>query len=126
MKSRFLLIQLLLLASFCSLSCERQLTLTEADKALFVRATDLKRYGYEFENIEKHESFRKRGFFDGAIEIEYDFSVPDDIEQIYLDVQITIEATPSDARTEQEAKKTAMLEKPKDWKELVEPKLKLL
>ena len=71
----------------------------ESDKAFIVRATDLVDFGYGFKPINKHESFDMTQYFDGSIDIDYEFETPDkeQKEPLYLNVTLTSEAQVSDA-----------------------------
>ncbi len=87
------------------------MTVAAADKALLVQATDLVPYGYGFQNIAKHETFKKSRDFDGTVEIEYEFETPDSEEDhaLYLDVVVTVSRARSDARVSQGAEKLGLL-----------------
>ncbi|HSE34014.1 MAG TPA: hypothetical protein VLA93_20745 [Pyrinomonadaceae bacterium] len=87
------------------------MTVGSADKALLVQATDLVPYGYGFQNIAKHETFKKSRDIDGTVEIEYEFETPDnEVEHsLYLDVVVTISRAKSDARVSSGAEKIGIL-----------------
>lgn len=59
----------------CAYGCERQLPVRDSDKALFLRATDLVPYGFEFRDIEKFEKFTRAKVIDGY-DVEYEFQTP--------------------------------------------------
>ena len=68
------------------------MTVGPTDKALLVQASDLVPYGYGFQNIAKHETFKKSRDFDGTVEVEYEFETPDSElkHNLYLDVVVTV------------------------------------
>ena len=111
MNSRWKISTLLILFSFLFVSCQRSITVGPADKALLVQASDLVPYGYGFQNIAKHETFKKSRDFDGTVEIEYEFETPDsEVEHsLYLDVVVTVSRATSDARISRGAEKLGLL-----------------
>lgn len=111
MNSRRKIPTLLILVSLLCYSCQRSLTVGPADKVLLLQATELVPYGYGFQSIAKHETFKKSRDFDGTIEIEYEFETPDgEVENsLYLDVVVTVSRAKSDARVSQGAEKLGLL-----------------
>lgn len=85
--------------SFACKSVEVQ----QSDKQLFVRAQDLSEYGIDLQNPEKYEKFTKTRYFDGSIEIEYEFEPPESEETIYIAETVTFEPKESDAKFDRAA-----------------------
>lgn len=87
------------------------MTVGPADKALLVQASDLVPYGYGFQNIPKHETFKKSRDIDGTVEIEYEFETPDSETEnsLYLDVVVTVSRKRSDARVSRGAENLGLL-----------------
>jgi hypothetical protein len=110
MSSRLILLVALLLVSFSAQSCERQLTVQESDKTLFLRAGDLSKYGYAFQSIEKYESFKKAKAIDGTYDLEYEFKTPESEQNdpLFLYVLVSIGKKRSDAQLSQGGEKIAL------------------
>jgi hypothetical protein len=101
---------LLLIASLWHLSCQRPLTVTDADKALLVHIRELEPYGYVFENPSKYEKYLKSRDFDGTLELEYEFDAPESEDNsIYLNAVVTISRSRSNATVSQGAEKIGLL-----------------
>jgi hypothetical protein len=100
----------LLLAVFGLLACWQKPSVSESEKALFLRARDLVEYGYEFKPIDKYESFAKTKYFDGSCELEYEFQTPESEQDhpLYLSVTVTIERKKSDALLSRGAEKIGL------------------
>lgn len=111
MNSRWKIPTLLIFVPLFLVSCQRSLTVAPADKALLLQATELVPYGYGFQNIGKHETFKKSRDIDGTIEVEYEFETPDSEEEhpLYLDVVVTVSRKKSDARVSHGAEKLGLL-----------------
>jgi hypothetical protein len=80
-----------------ALACQSVEVLPE-DKNMFVRGQDLSDYGVNVQSPEKYEKFSKTKYFDGSLEIEYEFEPPDSEEVMYMAQTITYEPKPSDAK----------------------------
>jgi hypothetical protein len=90
--------------------CQRGLPVDEADKAILLRADDLKEFGYGLEDTKRFETFEKTRYFDGSFDITYEFETPDSEEEnpLYLNVTATFEMNPADALVSYGAMKTSM------------------
>ena len=111
MHSRAFSTSLLILSSLFFVQCQRPLVVGDADKALLLQATALVPYGYGFQRIPQHETFKKTRDFDGTIEVEYEFETPDSEKDhpLYMTVVVTVSRRKSDARVEQGAEKIGIL-----------------
>jgi hypothetical protein len=87
------------------------MTVGPADKALLLQASELVPYGYGFQRIAQHETFKKSRDIDGTIEVEYEFETPDNENEhaLYLDVVVTVSRKRSDARVSQGAENIGLL-----------------
>ncbi len=100
----------LLPAVFSLLACWQKQSVSESEKVLFLRAHDLVEYGYEFQPIDKYESFTKTKYFDGSYELKYEFQTPESEQDhpLYLSVTVTIEREKSDTLFSQGAEKIGL------------------
>ena len=91
--------------------CQRQPpVVTEADKAMIVRAGDLKEHGWEFGDPAPLEKFTKTRWWDGTYDVVYEFETPDsEVEYpLYLNVTVTVEHMASDALLTQGAERVGL------------------
>jgi hypothetical protein len=97
-------------ALFALAGCQRGLPVDEADKAVLLRADDLKEFGYGLENTKRFETFEKTRFFDGSFDITYVFETPDSEEEnpLYMTITANFERNPADALVSYGAMKTSM------------------
>jgi hypothetical protein len=110
--NRRLVLAFLVSVSLCIQGCEWKLTVHESDKTLVLRAQDLIEYGYEFQGIERYESFNKTRAFDGSYDLEYEFDTPDEERnhRLFLRVLVKVGKKRSDAQISQAGEKTAVLD----------------
>lgn len=111
MNSRWKIQTLLILLSLLFVQCQRSMPVGPADKTLLLQATDLVPYGYGFQHIAKHETFKKTRDFDGTVEVEYEFETPDSEHEhaLYLNVVITVSRKTNDARVSQGAENIGIM-----------------
>lgn len=104
-------VRVLAAALFCLLlaGCSAEEQVTEADKALVLRAADLTAFGFRYDNVEKIESFSKKREFDGSYEIQYRFQSPQGARPLFLHVSVKVAAKESDAALNQGAEKLGLL-----------------
>ena len=69
-----------------------------AEKDMFVRGGDYAELGIDVREPERYEKFSKTVYFDGSVDIEYEFEPPESEAVIYLTQTITYEPKKSDAR----------------------------
>jgi hypothetical protein len=92
-----------------ALGCERKLTVQESDKAPLLRVGDLVPYGFNFENIERYETFTKTKSIEGSYDIDYEFDVPDtEDKRLFLHVTVSVARKKSDARINEGAESIAL------------------
>lgn len=102
------LVALALLASAC-----REEKMSEAEKALILRAHELTPYGFNFGDAARYETFKKTRYFDNSYQLEYEFETPDDaagagVDTLFLSVTVTFEKNVADARMSQGAEKIGL------------------
>lgn len=89
-------------AVFCcsiTLAC-RNVEVSESDKNLFVRFSDLTKYGFHYEKGENLETFEKIAYIDFSTEIAYTFETPENEESpLYLSETLSLEPRKSGAMT---------------------------
>jgi hypothetical protein len=98
--------------AFCLLfvvACSTEEPVTEADKTVVLRAAELSRFGYRFENIEALETFTKKRHLDGTSEIEYHFQSPPGAKVLFLHVSVKLAKNESDAAFTQGAEKVGLM-----------------
>jgi hypothetical protein len=101
-----------LAVAFCLLfvvACSTEEPVTDADKAVVLRAAELSRFGYRFENIEALETFTKKRHLDGTSEIEYRFQSPPGAKVLFLHVSVKLAKNESDAAFTQGAEKVGLM-----------------
>lgn len=69
-----------------------------AERDMFVRGGDFAEFGIEVHEPERYEKFSKTEYFDGSLDIEYEFEPPESEALMYLTETITYEPKKSDAR----------------------------
>ena len=79
------------------LACKSS-TVEPGEKEMFVRGSDLLDLGGEVIEPEKYEKFSKTVYFDGSVDIDYEFEPPEGEAVLYLTETITYEPKRSDAR----------------------------
>jgi hypothetical protein len=90
--------------------CGSEEPLSEADKRLFLRAADLARYGFEYENAHSHETFSKTRQLDGAYQLTYEFQTPEgERRPLYIYASVSVARNLSDARLSEGAEKVGLL-----------------
>ena len=111
MTKQVLLLTFLVSVLLGSQGCERKLPFQEADKALLLRAQELRDYGYEFNSTEKFESFTRTKAIDGSYEIEYEFQTPEGEREnpLFLYVLVVVGKQKVDAQISQGAEKLVLL-----------------
>ncbi|MEO1049663.1 MAG: hypothetical protein AAFX87_03535 [Bacteroidota bacterium] len=88
-----LFFSLLVLATSCT-----EEPMTESEKSILVTAKDFEDYGFRFANADSIGIFTKTTFFDGSIELDYEFEYLDDDENaMYLSHTISLEKNAADA-----------------------------
>jgi hypothetical protein len=91
---RVMFLTLALFAAGCS-----EQSVEQSDLPLLLRAGELKGYGVNIHEHERYESFRKTRYFDGSMDVDYEFQTPEDApEPLYLSVTVTFERTVRDAK----------------------------
>lgn len=101
----------LLLATLALAGCQRESpVLTAHDKAMIVRAADLKDFGWEYGDPAPHEKFTKDVAWDGSYRIDYEFETPEsEVEHpLYLAVFVTVERMASNAILAQQAERIGL------------------
>src|SRR4029077_5522721 len=93
----------------CVVACSTEEPVTEADKTVVLRAAELARFGYRFENIEALETFTKKRHLDGTSEIEYHFQSPPGAKVLFLHVSVKLPKNESDAAFTQGAEKVGLM-----------------
>jgi len=86
-----------LLLLLVALGC-KQADVQPAEKDMFVRGGDFSELGIEVREPERYEKFSKTAYFDGSVDIEYEFEPPESEAVIYLTQTITYEPKKADAR----------------------------
>jgi hypothetical protein len=91
-------------------ACGAEEPVTDADKAMFLRANDLARFGYHFDNVEQLETFSKKRQLDGAYEVTYRFKTVDGAPKVlFLHVSVKVGTSEADASLNQGAEKLGLL-----------------
>lgn len=99
---------LFLIIGILGLGACRPAEVLPGDRDLFVRADDLSEYGIEVRNTERHENFEKTRYFDGSVEIDYEFEPPESTDTIYMSETIRFEPKQADARIGRAAEDTGI------------------
>lgn len=91
--------------------CGSEQPVSTEDKAIFLRATDLAKFGFRHENAEAYETFSKTRHFDGTYELSYQFGTPDSEQQhpLYIYISVSVERRASDAMISQKAEKLGLV-----------------
>lgn len=76
----------------CVAACSVENSVSETEKALFLRAADLAPFGFQYQNAEAHERFSKLRLFDGSRELTYEFRTPKDTKERPLFIHISVSA----------------------------------
>jgi hypothetical protein len=78
--------------------CFSEEPLSEADKSLFLRAGELARYGFKYQNADGHEKFSKIRQLGGAYQLTYEFQAPaGERPPLYIYANVFVAANASDA-----------------------------
>ena len=79
-------------------ACGSEMPVGDAEKALFVRAGDLVDYGLESSNA-RYERFTKTRLFDGSVQVEYEYEVPEKApgNRLFVYSCVTVERKKADA-----------------------------
>lgn len=106
---RALLLLFSLTLALCAAGCTR-VKMSEAEKELILRAQDLAPYGFNVDGASQYESFSKSVYFDRSYELEYEYQTPDGsgLDPLYLNVSVSFEKSPADARVTQGATKMGL------------------
>jgi len=91
-------------------ACSKEQPLSAEDKAIFLRAGDLERFGFRYENVEAHETFTKLKNFDGTHEVTYQFETPGSESEnpLFMFITVSVERRASDALISQKAGKLGL------------------
>ncbi|HBV65318.1 MAG TPA: hypothetical protein DEF45_20105 [Rhodopirellula sp.] len=92
---------LLSICGFASLvlfwaASSKTIPLTESDTQVVVTAADLEPYFQDYASTTQHETFEKIRYLDQSVELNYEYSSPDDNDP-YISVSISYELTKGDA-----------------------------
>jgi hypothetical protein len=91
-------------------ACDTSEPVTDADKALFVRVSDLAAFGVRYPDAESRESFSKMKQVDGAYELVYKFETASgELRPLFMHVSATVGRKASDAVLAESAEKVGML-----------------
>jgi hypothetical protein len=94
----------------CALAaCGAQEPVTDADKALFLRVGDLAEFGVRYPNAEAAESFSKAKQTDGSYEITYKFEASGDGRPLFIESNVNVGRSSSDAKLAENAGKLGLL-----------------
>ena len=94
----------------CALAaCGAQEPVTDADKALFLRVGDLAQFGVRYPNAEAAESFSKAKQVDGSYEITYKFEASGDGRPLFIESNVNVGRSSSDAKLAENAGKLGLL-----------------
>lgn len=107
-KQRRALLLALALAAACLQPACRKEPVTDRDREILLRVTDLADYGFRFQDAARHEKLEKLRYFDGSYELTYEFELPDAAtraDALYMQVTATFEKDQSDAAISQGAEK---------------------
>ncbi|HEY2335920.1 MAG TPA: hypothetical protein VGI18_00960 [Burkholderiales bacterium] len=94
---------------FFVVACSTEEPVTEADKTVVLRAAELARFGYRFDNIEALETFTRKRHLDGTSEIAYRFQSPPGSKVLFLHVSVKVAKSESDAAFTQGAEKVGLM-----------------
>ena len=87
---------MLIALAVCAAAGCRQMAVSEAERALVLRAEDFAPFGVEVADAAAHEKFEKTVYFDGAADIDYEYDPPGG--EMYLSVTVTFEKDEGQAR----------------------------
>jgi hypothetical protein len=74
--------------------CGSEEPLSEADKSIFLRAGDLARYGFQYQNAGSYERFSKTRQIDGTYQLTYLFQTPEgERRPLYIYASVSWRAT---------------------------------
>jgi hypothetical protein len=105
------LILLILAAfSFAFFTACRELPVSEQDKTIFLRPSDLEEEGFKVAGFEAKEEISKSKSFDGAVDLEYNYEATDDPANVLVIQQfLTVEPKRSDALVSESIVRNAIL-----------------
>jgi len=94
----------------CLAGCGTEEPLSEADKSLFLRPTDLVRYGFQYDDPASYEKFSKSRQIDGAYQLKYEFQ-PGKTERrrVFIYASVSVAKNESDAALNESAEAVGML-----------------
>jgi hypothetical protein len=81
---------------FFWLATSENLPVTNQDKNVIVRATDLIQYFDDFSPLEAHETFEKLKYLDGSVDLDYEYDSPNE-DDPYITATVTHDNSKSDA-----------------------------
>lgn len=94
----------------CLAACGVEQKVSEPDKAIFLRAEDLGRFGFRYENAAAYEIFSKTRHFDGTYDLKYTFTTPKgDPHPLYIFISVSVGNQESDAVVSERAEKIGLL-----------------
>jgi len=100
---------LLLVLLFLAAGCTKQ-SIDEKDLPLLLTAGELVEYGIPVDSTEQFESFGRTRYFDGSVDVDYEFETPGDAaDPLYMAVTVTFERTVRDAKASYLAERGASL-----------------
>jgi hypothetical protein len=94
----------------CLAGCGIEEPLSEADKSLFLRPTDLVRYGFQYDDPESYEKFSKSRQIDGAYQLKYEFQPgKSERRRVFIYASVSVAKNESDAALNESAEAVGML-----------------
>ena len=101
---------LLPLAGLALAACGAQEPVTDSEKALFVRVSDLAQFGVRYPNAEAAETFSKSKQLDGSYEITYRFETPSgESRALFIHGSVSVGREMTDAMLAESAEKIGLL-----------------
>ena len=101
---------LLSLVLACLAGCGTEEPLSEADKSLFLRPSDLVRYGFQYDDPDSYEKFSKSRQFDGAYQLKYEFQPgKSERRRVFIYASVLVAQNESDAALNESAEAVGMV-----------------
>jgi len=90
--------------------CGSEEPVSEADKGIFLRAADLARYGFQYENANSYETFSKARQLDGTYKLTYRFRTPPgERPPLHIYANVAVAHSESDAALLENAEKAGVM-----------------
>lgn len=94
----------------CLAGCGTEEPLSEADKSLFLRPTDLVRYGFQYDDPASYEKFSKSRQIDGAYQLKYEFQPgKSERRRVFIYASVSVARSESDAALNEGAEAVGMV-----------------